>query len=83
MYEIKVKPSTRKKLAKFPKAILDKLNVEIPLLSSNPFLGKKLSGKLKGFYSWRVWPYRIVYTIVRKELIVIIVDIDHRKNIYK
>jgi mRNA interferase RelE/StbE len=49
---------------------------------SDPFSGKKLSGKHKGEYSVRVWPYRIIYRIEKQELIIIVIDVGHRKEIY-
>lgn len=51
-------------------------------IGKNPFCGKKLSGKLKGLYSFRVWPYRIIYQIYREIVTVVIVDIGHRQRIY-
>lgn len=51
-------------------------------LETNPYEGKKLTGKLEGQYSLRIWPYRIVYFIDQQKD-VIITDIGHRKDIYK
>ena len=50
-------------------------------LETNPLIGKKLTGKLDGQYSLRIWPYRIVYFINQRKD-VIITDIGHRKDIY-
>jgi len=55
--------------------------VEDGELRYNPYLGKSLLGILKGYYSLRVWPYRILYTI--KDRTVIVINIDHRQNIYQ
>ncbi len=52
-------------------------------MESNPFFGKKLSGTKKGQYSVRIWPYRIIYSIEKKQLIIIAIDIGHRQGIYK
>lgn len=51
-------------------------------LETNPLIGKKLTGKLDGQYSLRIWPYRIVYFIDQQKD-VIITDISHRKDIYR
>jgi addiction module RelE/StbE family toxin len=53
----------------------------ISLIAINPFANKKLRGKYRSCYSYRFWPYRIIYKIYKKELIVII-DIGHRQDIY-
>ena len=52
-------------------------------LKENPFAGKRLKGKLKGDYSLRVGDYRVIYTIYREKLIVYIIDLGHRKEIYE
>ncbi|MSS78818.1 type II toxin-antitoxin system RelE/ParE family toxin [Anaerococcus sp. WCA-380-WT-2B] len=45
--------------------------------------GKALSANLKGFWRYRVSDYRIICEIKENELIICIVDIDHRKRIYE
>lgn len=52
-------------------------------IQASPFENKKLSGKKKGQYSVRVWPYRIIYRVEKQELIIIIIDVDNRKDVYK
>jgi len=48
-----------------------RLLLAMTVLSSNPFVGKKLKGEYSGIYSYRVWPYRILYEIRKKELVVL------------
>ena len=52
-------------------------------LAKNPYLGKKLQGKHKTEWSYRVWPYRIIYQIRKKELVILIIRISHRQGVYK
>ena len=52
-------------------------------LALDPFQGKKLKGELRGQYSIRVWPYRIIYQIYKKELIITIIDVGHRQGVYR
>ena len=52
-------------------------------LGSDPFQGKPLKGELKGRYSYRVGSYRILYVIHRHHLLVIVVDVGHRREIYR
>lgn len=52
-------------------------------LERNPFQGKRLKGKLAGRYSYRIGSYRIIYLVRRRELIVLVIDIGHRRDIYK
>lgn len=44
--------------------------------------GKPLNGKMKGFWRYRVGNYRIVADIKDNEVIILIVDIGHRRDIY-
>ncbi len=52
-------------------------------LQRDPYQGKALKGKLKGRYSYRVGRYRIVYLMRQQELLVLIIDVGHRRNIYR
>ncbi len=45
--------------------------------------GKPLHGELKGLRSYRFGSYRILYEVRRGELLVIVIDLGHRREIYK
>jgi mRNA interferase RelE/StbE len=52
--------------------------------STNPReSGKALGGDLSGFWRYRVGDYRILCEIKDDVLVVLIVDVAHRKDIYK
>ena len=51
-------------------------------LSKNPTLGVPLKGVLKGLYKYRVGSYRIIYQIYHSQLLIIVLDIGHRKEVY-
>lgn len=56
-----------------------------PQLRDNPFFGtniKKLKGEFEGLYRYRVGKYRIFYKIVNDKTLVIMLDIDDRKDAY-
>lgn len=52
-------------------------------LVENPYLGKPLVGNLSPYYRLRVADYRIVYEINEGEVVVIVIKIQHRKDVYK
>ena len=52
-------------------------------LQRDPYQGKALKGKLKGRFSYRGGSYRIVYLMRQQELLVLIIDVGHRRNIYR
>ncbi len=71
------------KIYNIEKKLYFRLISAIETLRTNPFRGKKLKGKLKGDYALRVGDYRIIYTIHKDKLIVYIIDLGHRKEIYR
>ncbi len=52
-------------------------------LAEIPRLGKPLQGELRPFWSYRVGDYRIVYEIRDEELVVLVVMLGHRREIYE
>jgi len=81
-YKILIKPSAKNELEKLPKKDLQKIVVKIQDLSSEPrpIASEKLSGDDK--YRIRQGNYRIVYLIEDEHLIVLVVKIGHRRDIY-
>ena len=53
-------------------------------LSKDPLsLGKPLKGIFKGLYRYRYGSYRIIYAIDRKSVLILILRIADRKNVYE
>ncbi len=52
-------------------------------LQRDPYQGKPLKGELKGRYSYRIGSYRVIYVIRRQELLVLVIDVGHRRDIYR
>lgn len=51
--------------------------------TENPRLyGKALTGNLRNYWRYRVGNYRIIAEIKDNELIVLVVDVGHRRKIY-
>ena len=51
---------------------------------SNPrATGKALQGQLSGYWRYRVGDYRLICQIKDGELIILVIEIGHRKNIYR
>ncbi len=73
----------QKQLLKLPKAQQRKISKKFISIQDNPLRGKLLAGDLYGRYSIRVWPYRIIYFIQKKQKEVWITSIAHRQGVYK
>ena len=52
-------------------------------LRADPRGGKPLRGELKGYWSYRVGVYRIIYKIENDEIVVYVLRIQHRKEVYE
>ena len=57
--------------------------IEKKLMVDPIAFGKPLRYSLKGYRRLRVGDYRVIYKIVEDKVLVIIIDIDHRKDIYE
>lgn len=62
--------------------ILDTLE-QISHLDDPRTRGKALTGNLTGLWRYRIGDYRAICTIEDNKLAVLVLDIGHRKNIYK
>lgn len=85
MFQVKFKASADKKLSKLPKDIQIRIinKLEFFIQSANPLLyAEILTNSKLGTYRFRVGDYRIVFDLEDEEMIVV-VDVDHRKNIYR
>ncbi len=78
---MRIKPKAQKELNNLSRKDYYRAMEAIILIAANPFANKKLRGEYRGCYSCRFWPYRIVYKIYKKELVVII-NISHRQGVY-
>lgn len=65
------------------KELFRRIDNTLEALKSNPFLGKPLKDNLKGKYSLRVGVYRIIYSVERREITVYVLDIGHRREVYR
>jgi mRNA interferase RelE/StbE len=82
-YEIEFRPDAKKALAKIAKR--DRLRIEgaIELLSENPFPPSSKKLRVRPEYSLRVGDYRILYQVIKNRMIIEVITLGHRKEIYK
>ena len=82
-YSITIKRSAQKSLASIAQPFRDKIIEQIQNLSDDPrpIICKKLTGR----EAWRirVAAYRVIYEINDNQLVVLVVTIGHRKEVYK
>lgn len=83
-YQIEFKPSASKELEKLPRQMVIRVVAAIRELADNPYPSgvKKLSGFDRTFRI-RVGDYRVLYDIYENRLVIEIIRIRHRKDIYR
>ena len=82
-WEIRLEKRAQKELDKIPIQYQKRILAILPIIADDPFVGKKLEGELSGLYSYRVWPYRVIYKIYKKQLLILIIRVGHRQRAYK
>jgi len=81
-YQLRIEPSALKSLNRIPGRDHQRIIASLAGIKKDPFGGKTLEGELKGVRSWRVGEYRILYSILKQELLIIVIRIGPRQGIY-
>ena len=83
-YRILLSPAAQKALERLPLDIQNRLAGKISALAENPRpLGTKTLKGTKGDLRLRVGDYRIVYRIEDERLLIRVVKIGHRSEVYR
>lgn len=84
MFKVRFKKSVEKDLKALPKADQKRMLAAIgTVLATDPYEGKALSGEFKGLYRWRTGHFRVIYEIQKDILVILILKIGHRKDVYR
>lgn len=81
-YQVVLPKSAQKELKRIDGRYRTRVIDALAALGNDPYLGKRLQGDYADIWSLRVWPYRILYEIKRKRLIVQVIRITHRQSAY-
>lgn len=83
-YTVEFRPAVLKSLKRLPRRDLVRIKKKIEELASN--LPDPNTTKMKGdnsFHKVRSGDYRIIYEIQNDRLVILVVKIGHRKDVYK
>lgn len=83
IYQVELSKDTVKFLKKLDKKTLYRMQGVIELLSQNPKPPKSKKLTNKNYWRVRVGDYRILYEIRDKNLIIIVIKIASRSDVYK
>lgn len=83
-YQVEVIASAKKSLKSIESQYVKKILQKIDLLQTDPrhHGSIKLSGQ-ENTYRTRVGKYRIIYEICDSKVLVLVVSIEHRKDVYR
>ncbi|MBN1841317.1 MAG: type II toxin-antitoxin system RelE/ParE family toxin [Deltaproteobacteria bacterium] len=83
-YSVEFRPAVLKNMKRLPKKELLRIKKKIDDLAEN--LPDPATTKMKGnntFHKIRAGDYRIVYEIHEDRLVILVVKVGHRKDVYK
>lgn len=83
LFSISLTTSARKSLQKLPKKDQLLIFAVLETLKNNPTPPKALKLSGREGYRIRVGNFRILYTLNRGELLVLVLDVGHRREIYR
>jgi len=84
LYKIIIAPRARKQIEKLPENIKPRIeDILTNILPVDPFIGKSLKADYEGLYSYRVGDYRIIYEIIKHQLVIHIIKVAHRRDVYR
>jgi mRNA interferase RelE/StbE len=83
MYRVTLSKAAQKSLDRLPDSIVARILARLDHLETDPRPSDVK--KLKGREAWRirVGDYRVIYTINDRELLILVVDLGHRRDIYR
>ena len=82
-FSTQIKRSAQKHLLRLARDERGKIIAAIDRLAENPYVGSALKGQLRGLRRIRVGDYRVVYEIQDEKLVILVIGIAHRRDIYK
>ena len=82
-YSLKIKQSAFKELQCLEKKERRRIVEAIDQLAVHPHVGKLLKGGFSGLRRIRVGNYRVIYEINEGEVLILVLRIAHRRQVYR
>ncbi len=82
-YRILYTQEAAHRIGKLDRVVKERVGKSILRLSEHPELGKRLTGLLSDRWSYRVGDWRILYKIRKLEVLILILTVGHRSNVYE
>ncbi len=82
-YTVRIKASAERSLRHIAKPDRIRIVEAIDRLADEPTAGSALKGEFAGLRRLRVGSYRVVYEVIHNELVVLVVRVGHRREVYR
>ena len=84
MYKVAYLDSVEEDLKKLDKSTVRKIlnRIETYLAQDPKELGKPLKGEFQGYWRYRWGDYRVIYKISEREILILVLRISNRKDVY-
>lgn len=82
-FRLDIPPHVAKIIRHLPPDVKGRLKAALREVAADPGRGEPLLRELAGFWKYRVRRFRIVYTMDRKQRLVRIMAVGHRRRIYE
>jgi mRNA interferase RelE/StbE len=86
-WSIEFDPDARRELEKLDKSVSDRilkfLRERVATLDDPRTIGERLHGPLRQYWKYRIGDYRLICYLKEDRLVVIVVRVGHRREIYK
>lgn len=82
-WKIKYLDAAIKQLSRLDKATARRIDAYLHKIENPRHSGKALQGKLKGYWRYRIGDFRVICDIQDKQLIILVMEVGDRKDIYK
>jgi mRNA interferase RelE/StbE len=82
-YSLRIKSSAAKEIGALPKSERERVIAAIDSLREDAQQGTQLKGSATGLRRIRVGNYRIIFEVQKSELVILVLRVGHRKDIYR
>ena len=83
MYSVRIENRCLREMKQLDKAVARRaLEIIKGTIAKDPESGKRLRGRYSGLYSFRFSDYRIVYEVKERQLLIVVLRVRHRKDVY-
>lgn len=83
MYKLRISSRAENEIKKISHPHQKAIILSLAEIKEEPFLGKPLTRKLTGKFSFRVGVYRIIYKVNKKDKTIDILTAGHRATVYE